>query len=45
MAGDNSKGIRVHHFEKSQDKISQPDWLTLLTIHSDEHIKSWEWAH
>ena len=33
------------HFEKSCDKITQPDWLTLVVICSDECKKSWEWAH
>ena len=31
---------RVRHFEKSCDKITQPDWLTLLAIRSDERKKS-----
>ena len=34
------------HFEKSCDKISQPDWLTLVAIRSDERKKkSRERAH
>ena len=32
-------------FEKSCDKIAQPDWLTLLAIRSDECRKSRERAH
>ena len=32
-------------FEKSCEKISQPDWLTLLSICSDERSKSRERAH
>ena len=26
----------IHYFEKSCDKIAQPDWLTLLAIRGDE---------
>ena len=33
------------HFEKSCDKIAQPDWLTLVAIRSDERKKSRERAH
>ena len=36
---------RVRHFEKSCDKIAQPDWLTLVAIRSDERKKSRERAH
>ena len=36
---------RVRHFEKSCDKIAQPDWLTLVAIRSDERKKSQERAH
>ena len=32
------------HFEKSCDKIAQPDWLTLVAIRSDERKKSRERA-
>ena len=34
-----------HHFEKSCDKIAQPDWLTLVSIRSDERKKVRERAH
>ena len=30
------QGSIEEHFEKSCDKIAQPDWLTLLAIRSDE---------
>ena len=33
------------HFEKSCDKIAQPDWLILLAIRGDERKKSRERAH
>ena len=33
------------HFEKSCDKIAQPDWLTLVAISSDERKKLREQAH
>ena len=32
--------FRVRHFEKSCDKIAQPDWLTLVPIRSDGCKKS-----
>ena len=35
----------IRHFEKSCDKIAQPDWLTLVAIRSDERKKSRERAH
>ena len=35
----------VRHFEKSSDKIAQPDWLTLVAIRSDESKKSRERTH
>ena len=34
--------IRVRHFEKSCDKIAQPDWLTLVAIRSDERKRDYE---
>ena len=37
--------VRVRHFEKSCDKIAQPDWLTLVAIRNDERKKSRERAH
>ena len=37
--------VRVRHFEKSWDKIGQPDWLTLVAIRSDERKKPRERAH
>ena len=37
--------VRGRHFEKSCDKIIQPDCLTLVAIHSDERKKPREWAH
>ena len=36
---------RCSSFEKSCDKIAQPDGLTLLAIRSDERRKSREQAH
>ena len=36
---------RVRHFEKSCDKIAQPDWLTLVAFRSEERTKSRERAH
>ena len=37
--------VRVRYFEKSCDKITQPDWLTLVAIRSDDRKKSREQAH
>ena len=36
---------RVRHFEKSCDKIAQPDWLILVAIRSNERKESRERAH
>ena len=38
-------GLHRGEFEKSCDKIAQPDWLPLLAIRSDERGKSLERAH
>ena len=35
-------GSIEERFEKSRDKIAQPDWLTLLAIPSDKRRKSAE---
>ena len=35
----------ILYFEKSCDKIAQPDWLTLLAIRGDVRKKSRERAH
>ena len=37
--------VAILHFEKSCDKIAQPDWLTLLAIRVDECKQSRERAH
>ena len=36
---------RCGTFEKSYDKIDQPDWLALLAIRSNDRRKSREQAH